>query len=617
MVLGPVVETSGFEEYRSVLDGDPSPFYGLVPRGIGENLRFRRSVLELANKSLENRRELWVMCSRDLLFWVNTFVWTFDPGQERNLATGDRPEIDYPALPMVTWGFQDDLLLSIDAAIGRHDLVIKKSRDMGATWNILLAILHRFIFCDLQTFLCLSKNEDAVDKADDPDSLFSKLDFVLWGQNGEGGLPGWMLPSIDRKFKHFGNNQNGSCIDGGSTAGDAGRGGRRTATMLDEFASVPDGYGMLAATRDSTPCRLINSTPKGSGNAFYDVAHNEKIKQVSLHWTVHPVKNRKMYKDFNGKARSPWYDLQCERSANPQEIAQELDIDFLGSDYQFFHGPIIAEIQKKTVTDPFFVGDFEYDTQTGSPFGVSERSGGPLRLWSLLDVDNHPPDDRRYAIAVDISQGVGASNSVASIGDRQTREKVGEFVSNTMNPSEFAVLVFALGYWFHHANHPAYVIWEDNGPGTQFRTQFLRMCYPNYFFRRDENRISGTITDIPGWNNSTVLKERLLGEYRRALASGEFINRSFESLEECKQYVFTKGELKHSRAASTGNLGDSNDNHGDRVIADALLWKVLSENQAITKRVEEKPKESFWGRQQDSRSVRLEPRKGKWCRTTR
>lgn len=591
----------------------PTPFYHLVPKDIAANLRFRRAVLGLAAESAENKRELWIMCSRDILFWVNTFVWTFDPGQDRNLMPGDRPEIDYPALPLVTWAFQDDAILAIDAAVGHHDLVIKKSRDMGATWNILVTFAHRFIFRDLQTFLCLSKNEDAVDKADDPDSLFSKLDFIFDGENGEGGLPGWMRPQIDRKFKHFGNEENGSCIDGGSTASDAGRGGRRTASMLDEFATVPDGYGMLAATRDSTPSRIINSTPKGTGNAFYDVAHNPKIKQLTLHWTQHPNKSKGQYRDGNGKPRSPWYDYQCERAANPQEIAQELDIDFLGSDFQFFHGPIICEVQNRTVCQPFFTGDFEYDPLSGQPRGASKRPGGPLLLWLSLDMDGQPPDDCAYAMAADISQGVGASNSVVAIGNRQTREKVGEFVTNQLNPADFAVAVYALGHWFAHAGRPAYLIWEDNGPGSQFRTQILRMGYTNYFFRRDENRISGVITDTPGYYTAPGAgKQRLLGEYRRALAQGDFINRSFEALEECKQYVFTRGELKHSRAAATRNLSDVNDNHGDRVIADALLWKVLSEGQIVSKRVDEKPQDSFWGRQQAYRSTLRNRKVERW-----
>ena len=27
----------------------------------------------------QDRSDLWCMCSRDILFWINAFVWTFDP----------------------------------------------------------------------------------------------------------------------------------------------------------------------------------------------------------------------------------------------------------------------------------------------------------------------------------------------------------------------------------------------------------------------------------------------------------------------------------------------------------------------------------------------------------
>ncbi len=60
------------------------------------------------------------------------------------------------------------------------------------------------------------------------------------------------------------NADNGSVIDGESTTGDAGRGDRRTAMFIDEYAAfdVTDGYRVLLASRDTTNCRGFNSTPE-------------------------------------------------------------------------------------------------------------------------------------------------------------------------------------------------------------------------------------------------------------------------------------------------------------------------------------------------------------------
>lgn len=591
---------SGFSPGHVVDGTSSSPFYRMVPKELSANLRFRRAMIELGCESRENARELWIMCARDLLFFTNTFVWTHDPSPTRNLTGDDRPLVDYPVVPMLTWDYQDGALLEIDGAISRYDLVIKKSRDMGATWMALIAIIRRFCFYDMQSFMCLSRTEDAVDKRNDTDSLFWKIDFILDGDHRVGGLPGWLKPPIDRKFLHFGNTANGACIDGGSTAADAGRGGRRTAILHDEFASVPDGYAMLAATRDATPCRLINSTPKGTGNAFYDVAHNGGIRCLTLHWSQHPLKSRAMWLDGSGKQRSPWYELQCRRAAHPMEIAQELDIDFLGSSFQFFDSSAIQQAQARDVRDPYWQGDIEYDPLTGNPTGLTPRQGGPLRLWMALDQDGKAAAYRKFAMGADISTGSSASNSVLSIGDMNTMEKVGEFAITTMNPQAFAVLVYALGHWFKNDDSDAYLIWENNGPGNQFRDQILRMGYRNYWFRRDDNKFSGKVTDYPGWHSTETLKERLLGEYRRAIASGDFINRSYRALEECKQYIYTKeGKITHSRSASTQDPTGAKENHGDRVIADALLWRIMRDRRRPAgKPQEENPGTSFWKRRQ-------------------
>ena len=81
------------------------------------------------------------------------------------------------------------------------------------------------------------------------------------------------------------NESNGSTIDGESTTGDVARGDRRTAIGLDEFAAfdVDAGYRALASTRDATNSRIFNSTPAGSGNAFYDMAHKPELTQITLH----------------------------------------------------------------------------------------------------------------------------------------------------------------------------------------------------------------------------------------------------------------------------------------------------------------------------------------------
>ena len=62
-----------------------------------------------------------------------------------------------------------------------------------------------------------------------------------------------------------------------------------------------------------------------------------------------PEKNKETYTDEHGKVRSPWYDAECKRCAHPQEVAQEHDIDFSGSDYQFFDTKMLDEIEREVL----------------------------------------------------------------------------------------------------------------------------------------------------------------------------------------------------------------------------------------------------------------------------
>ena len=167
-------------------------YYDLVPKDPSANLKFRQDLLLMGGSDRKAAEELFIMCSRDLLFYVNAFCWTYDP------RVGDG------TLPFLTYEFQDESLLAIDAAIGSHDLLIKKSRDMGASWMLLTVFEWRWHFKNSQSFLLVSRNEDYVDKAGNPKSLFWKIDFI------HKFLPGWLLPRTTRTKLRLTNEDNGS-----------------------------------------------------------------------------------------------------------------------------------------------------------------------------------------------------------------------------------------------------------------------------------------------------------------------------------------------------------------------------------------------------------------------
>ena len=597
------------------------PFYHLVPKDLEGNLRWRKAILERVNRDPEFAEVIWQACERDPLFYINTFVWTYDPRRK-----------PHTKIPMITYGYQDEAILELIAAIGDHDICVEKSRDMGASWICLIVFEWLWHFRPLQSFLMVSRTESYVDEPGNPKSLFWKVDFIH--QN----LPLWLMPkgydrTKHRKKLHLRNPANGSVIDGESTTGDVARGDRRTAILLDEFAAVAEGHRVLKSTRDATTTRIFNSTPQGTGNAYYDIVQTSILK-LRFHWAEHPLKRVGLYTKeageyvaldreywdgideptaemerldgivggkgvelHDGKLRSIWYAEQCERAAHSAEIAQELDIDYLGSGFQFFSGPQIEDYARRFTRRPVAIGDLEWDLETAEPDRFRENSKGRLRLWIHVDGHGEVPTDRRYVVGADISAGTGASNSCLSILDTKTGEKVGEYVNPNVRPELFGRTAVAICRWLGGA----FLLWESNGPGRQFGDAVVETGYRNIYRRRAEQAISKKVSDIPGFAPTRENKLVLLGEYRRALETESFINRSSESLRECLEYVFLpNGSVQHSRSTNSVDPSGAKDNHGDRVIADALAWKGVKDRpQPKKSESNEPPYGSFaWRRKQ-------------------
>lgn len=551
------------------------------------NLLYRQAMIRQGMESPEAADAQWEMCRRDPLFWLNVYGWVYEPRHVVN-----------PVVPLITWECQDDVLIEMLNSVGVRDMTVKKSRDMGATWNCLLTFLYRWHFYQMQTFLLVSRTQDMVYKMSDPDALFSKMGFFLEHE------PGYIAPRYTMPELRLTNHENGSTVNGASTTGNVSRGGRRTAIMLDEYAafSVEDGYRALYATQAATNCRIFNSTPQGTGNAYYDIAHDPNMKQIVLHWSQHPEKRKGLYTSHegvreildkgydyppdyefvcDGKIRSPWYDGECRRTPVPQLIAQELDMDFLGSGYGFFDRPMLDLHSGMYVRNPYAIGELDYDALTGVPAGFEEDFGEKrLRLWVQLDARGLPPRDRPYVVGGDVAAGTGASNSCLVVGDMRTGEKVAEFATPGMRPDTLAVYAAALGRWFAfgagEAPRPALVVVEANGGHNR---QFLEalsgeaLGYGHIYRRRNEASLSRRTQDSLGWGSSRDNKRALLEEWGRALATGDFIERSELALNEAREYVYqANGAVEHARARNVIDPSGSGANHGDRAMASALCW---------------------------------------------
>ena len=84
-----------------------APHLEVVPKDYLANLLFRQEVLSSAAGSVSAADDIWEMCRQDGLFFLNVFGWTRDG---RGVETPIRPIITYP--------YQDQVLLEIWDAAG-------------------------------------------------------------------------------------------------------------------------------------------------------------------------------------------------------------------------------------------------------------------------------------------------------------------------------------------------------------------------------------------------------------------------------------------------------------------------------------------------------------------
>lgn len=279
------------------------------PKDFDGNVDYRLRVLIKSQKSPQLQALMKSICKDDILYWVNVFTATYNPRKSPS------------TIPFITYEYEDKLILSlVDSIKNQKDILIDKSRDMGVTWCVLLVFTWFWQFHgEGFDFLCGSRKEQYIDGIGNMDTLMEKIRFLIRNQ------PKWMNPlgfkwERDSNYMKIVNPESKATITGEATNANFSRSGRRRAIFFDEFAFWETDSQAWRASADSTNCRIVVSTPCGFNNQFAKLRHSGSIPVQSLHWTLHPEKDR------------AWYDNECKRRNNDAvEIAQELDINYEGS----------------------------------------------------------------------------------------------------------------------------------------------------------------------------------------------------------------------------------------------------------------------------------------------
>ena len=184
------------------------------------NLRTRYRHLLTCDHAAELSR-----CSRDPVYWINTWCWTYDPR---------RPDIRW--IPFELWPAQDQYIRWLISVVRRGGpSTVVKPRDVGASW--LNAAFAVWCLCYLEgASIGMASRKLMYVESGSPDSLFGKAWSILER------LPQWMRPPVRRvrsPMPLIRNLSNGSELKG--EGGDnVGRGGRSLWYLLDEAAYLED-----------------------------------------------------------------------------------------------------------------------------------------------------------------------------------------------------------------------------------------------------------------------------------------------------------------------------------------------------------------------------------------
>jgi hypothetical protein len=272
---------------------------------INEGLIARYKLLEKCKVDKEFRKLCLELSRRDKIFWVNNFVYTYDPRKK-------------PAfIPFVLFPKQVEYLKWRDERVhNKEHGLIEKSRDMGLTWLNVAYQTHCWLFDANFKGAFGSRKEILVDRKGDPDSIFEKIRMILKY------LPYWMLPqgfnwNVHDNYLRIINPHTGGTITG--EAGDnLGRGGRSTIYDIDEFAFIERAASVDAALSQNTDVIFYTSTPNGLGNCYAKKRFSGKVQVFTFKWQDDPRKNEY------------WYQKQIN-CLDPITVAQEIDIDYTAS----------------------------------------------------------------------------------------------------------------------------------------------------------------------------------------------------------------------------------------------------------------------------------------------
>lgn len=355
--------------------------------------------------------------------------------------------------------------------------------------------------------------------------------------------------------------------------------------IFDETAFIENGgdvYTSALPTTSSVKGKAIFvSTPNGKDPLYYETCRRAKLKGtkdwngfdlVEMHWYQDLRYNRflewtrknpetgeieiqkekvldekgavpydeekweQLIKD-GWKPRSPWYLRMCRQFNNdPQKIAQELDVSFLGSDSTVV-APEYIEMQRNlNVREPLYADNILED------------------LW----VWKEPIEGHRYLMSIDNSRGSSDDATALEIIDMDginddglpCVEQVLEY-NGKMTGDAIGEIAYKYAMWYNMA----YIIVEDiGGYGSATLLTLMNLEYPNLYYddptlkkytsQNEATPTQATVDGLPGFHSSSV-RFQMLSKFANLVTTNQFKIRSKRVCAELDTWIFKNGRIDH------------------------------------------------------------------------
>lgn len=494
------------------------------PKTYRENLEWRKEILSRAKKDLAYRAKVKELFHRDILFAFNAFFFTLSPKK--------RPQHHQP---FATWDYEDELILGLKNTIEKgEDEIHEKTRDMGVTWCVLGVALH-FWLDPKGGADCLlgSRKEEYVDSRGDPRTHFFRLRYMFYR------LPFWLKPEgfsqrNHDNFRKLVNPETGVAITGESNNPNFSTQGRYLFIFFDEFAKW-EGTDEMAwtAAGDASLSRIAVSTPFGAGGQYYRLITGGKTRKKTWHWIRHPEKALGAYcvwpppneteKTGLGDRwepevalRSPWFDKECERRT-PSEVAQELEINYLGSGNPIFEGKAWRSLMYyhkiPDRTKRVLRVDFESRKLIELPEIPSDREG-LVQVFQGFDVNC------AYIISADVVEGVEDGDfAVVDVFNRMTKSVDATYFSRVdeFYLSFVLMLLSKLYTWEEDDFFAPWLAVETTGPGLATFNTLANMDVPNLFMATRFDVAKQEPSFKKGWRTDTNSRNELISGVRKYL----------------------------------------------------------------------------------------------------